>query len=562
MKQELIIIGGGEHAGVLIDTAMAQPETWNVIGFVDQMPCEETILRFKIKKLGSDEDLDTILNNHPKAKLVIGVGDVSRRNKIISSLSFSEDRWANLIHPSAIIASNVKLSHGVAVLSRVIIQTGTVINEHAIVNNGVVIEHDVFIGKNTHIGSGAVIGGGCNIGNNCTVGLGARIRDHVSIGSGVTAGMGSVVVTDLPENETVVGVPARRISSEPVINKVNISDICITSETTLYETMSILAKHGTMIVFVTEEDYKVLGIVAYRDIRNALLTDNDLDQPIIKFMNKNYQYVTEKTSRVVALEKMKALGYTRMPVLDDNRRVVGLHLAEALIGNHCLNNIAVIMAGGIGVRLKPLTNEIPKPMIKVAGHPILEHIILHLTASGIRTIYLAVNYLADVIEDYFEDGSMFGCRIQYLREKTPLGTAGALRLLPEKPKCPIFVVNGDLITHFDAQTMLHNHQVSKNIMTIGIHDYIQHIPYGVIDVNGSEVVSIYEKPEKHYNINGGIYIIEPTLIDTVPEETPFQMPEFVSNTINNKQKVGVYLIEGSWIDIGQHKDLEVAQGRV
>jgi dTDP-glucose pyrophosphorylase len=325
--------------------------------------------------------------------------------------------------------------------------------------------------------------------------------------------------------------------------------------------MSILAKHGTMIVFVTDKNNKLLGLVTYGDIRNALITDNDFDQPIIKFMNEDYQYVTEMTSRVVALEKMKALGITRMPVLDDNHCIVGLHLAEALIGNLCLHNIAVIMAGGKGERLKPLTDEIPKPMMKVAGHPILEHVILHLAASGIRTIYLAVNYLADVIENYFEDGSMFGCRIHYLREKTPLGTAGALRLLPEKSKYPIFVVNGDLITHFDAQTMLHNHQESKNIMTIGIHDYIQHIPYGVIDVNGTEVVSIYEKPEKHYNINGGIYIIEPKLIDTVPEENTFQMTELVSNTINNKQKVGVHLIEGSWIDIGQHKDLEMAQGR-
>jgi sugar O-acyltransferase (sialic acid O-acetyltransferase NeuD family) len=561
MKQELIVIGGGEHAGVLIDTALAQPEIWNVIGFVDKMPWEETVLRFKIKKLGSDEDLDAILNNHPKAKLVIGVGNISRRNKIISSLSVPEDRWANLTHPSAIIASTVRLSYGIVVMSRAIIQTGSVVSEHAIVNNGVVIEHDVFIGKNTHIASGAVLGGGCNIGNNCTIGLGSRIRDHVSIGSGVTVGMGSVVVTDIPENETVVGVPARRISSESVINRVNISDICIIPETTLYEAMSILAKHGTMIVFVTDKDYKLLGIVAYEDIRNALLIDNDLDQHISKFMNVNYQYVTEETSRVVALEKMKALGITRMPVLDDNHRIVGLHLAEALIGNLCLNNIAVIMAGGLGERLKPLTDEIPKPMMKVAGHPILEHIILHLAASGIRTIYLAVNYLADVIEDYFKDGSMFGCCIHYLREKTPLGTAGALRLLPEKFKCPIFVVNGDLITHFDAQTMLYGHQKSKNIMTIGIHDYIQHIPYGVIDVDGTEVVSIYEKPEKHYNINGGIYIIEPELIDTVPDDNPFQMTELVSNTINNKQKVGVHLIEGSWVDVGQHKDLEIAQGR-
>ena len=140
MKQELIVIGGGEHAGVLIDAAMAQPETWNVIGFVDQMPCEETVLRFKINKLGSDEDLDAILNYHPNAKLVIGVGDVSRRNKIISSLFFSEDRWANLIHPSAIIASNVRLSYGIVVMSKAIIQTGSQVSEHAIVNNGVVID--------------------------------------------------------------------------------------------------------------------------------------------------------------------------------------------------------------------------------------------------------------------------------------------------------------------------------------------------------------------------------------------------------------------------------------
>ena len=561
MKKELIIIGGGEHARVLIDTAIALSEEWDVIGFVDQMPCKSTTQHFNIKKLGSDEELDAILNKHQNANLVIGVGDISRRNKIISSLSFPEDRWANLIHPSAIIASTVILSYGIVVMSRAIIQTGAQVSEHAIINSGAVIEHDVLIGKNTHITSGAVLGGGCSIGDNCTIGLGSRIRDRISIGTGVTVGMGSVVVTDIPENETVVGVPARRITAEPVINKVNISDICIIPETTLYEAMSILARHGTMIALVTEKDDKLLGIVAYEDIRNALLSNNDIDQPITEFMNVNYQYVTEQTSRVVALEKMKALGITRMPVLDGNHRIVGLHLAEALIGNLCLDNIAVIMAGGKGERLKPLTDEIPKPMMKVAGHPILEHIILHLSASGIRTIYIAVNYLADVIENYFKDGSMFGCSIHYLREKNPLGTAGALSLLPEKSRFPIFVVNGDLITHFDVQAMLHYHQKSKNIMTIGIHDYIQSIPYGVIDVNGTGVVSIYEKPEKHYNINGGIYIIEPQLIDTVPDENTFQMTEFINNTINNKQKVGVHLIEGSWIDVGEHSDLKIAQGR-
>ena len=560
MSDKIIVIGGGEHARVVMEAIKLQPDKWNLLGFVDPEECSDTTKSLGMKRLGDDKKLAEILKNDKEVKLILGVG-VSKaglRKKLVETLAPNPERWATVIHPSATVSESVSISPGTVILGKTLVHTRATIGSHSIVNSGAIIEHDVKIGYFTHIAPGVITGGGVIIGEESFIGLGSRIRDHINIGSRVTVGTGSVVVTDIPDGETVVGVPARRISYDK--SGLNISELCIAPSTTLYEALSVIGKYGTMIALVTDSERKLLGVLTDGDVRRALINHNDLNCPVEKFMSRKFAYVKTDVNRAAALDKMKAMVLRQLPVLDDEGKIAGLHLLSELIGSVTKPNIAVIMAGGKGERLRPITENIPKPMLKVAGRPILEHIILHLAGSNVREIYIAVNYLGEMIEDYFKDGSAYGCSIKYIKEEKPLGTIGALSLLPEKPDRPLIVLNGDLITQFDVDGMLHHHTIGKYKMTVGVHDYRIRIPYGVFELDNEQVTGISEKPEQHFVVNGGIYIISPELLERIPKNENFLTTELISSCLSKKEKVGVYFVEGDWIDVGQHQHLAQARG--
>ena len=564
MGTGLIIIGGGELARVIVDAVKLIPDKWNVLGFVDEEPCEEMVRRHGVPRLGCDNDLEQLLKTKPEVKIVLGFGGHAIGGReIVERFAVPDEKWASIIHPSAVISHDAHIAHGVVVLSRVVIQTGALIEKFAIINNGAVIEHDVIIGQFTHIAPGVVTGGACRIGENCHVGLGARVRDHINIWANVTVGVGAVVVTNIPENETVAGIPARRLSQLYDVDNINVDDICVRGETPLYEAISTLGTmFGAMIIFVTDEKKKVLGVLTHGDIRDALLDHSDLNHPVRKFMNTRFHYVTEDVNRIVALEQMKALGINRMPVLDSDNRVVGVHLKESMIGRISIDNTVVIMAGGKGTRLRPITHEIPKPMVTVAGRPILEHLIRHLVGSGLLNIYISVNYLSDVIENYFKNGKEFGCKISYLREDKALGTTGSLgglTAVDESSNKPILVLNGDLITNFNVQKMFYDHLNNNNLVTIGAYNYNVNIAYGVINIKDSKVISLEEKPRKHFLINSGIYVIQPESLKHIPRDEFYDMTSFVEDMLKLNKQVGVHLIEGDWADIAGEKDLANAR---
>jgi NDP-sugar pyrophosphorylase family protein len=258
---------------------------------------------------------------------------------------------------------------------------------------------------------------------------------------------------------------------------------------------------------------------------------------------------------------MKAFGHRMMPVVDADGKAVGLHLIDSMIGGATLPNIAVVMAGGKGTRLRPITEHIPKPMVKVAGRPILEHIVCHLADAGISKIYLAVNYLGETIEAHFGNGSDFGIEIKYIREEKPLGTAGALSLLPERPSDPILVMNGDLVTQFDVQQMIGNHEAGGYAMTVGVRDYRVDIPYGVVDWNETKkrVDGISEKPMRTYLVNAGVYLINPELLEFIEKDTNTPITDLLESSIGKGLSVGIHLLEGDWIDVGQHAQLNEAR---
>lgn len=342
----------------------------------------------------------------------------------------------------------------------------------------------------------------------------------------------------------------------------NLKSLIINKKTNIIKAMEAIDRGAAEIALVVDEYNKLIATVTDGDIRRGLIKGLSLNDPVEKCMHKNFIYVKEGTSKTEVLDLMKAHSIKQIPILDSKGRVKGLHLMKEIIGPSKKDNIAIIMAGGKGERLKPITEEIPKPMIKVAGRPILERLILHLIGYGIKNFYLAVNYKSEIIENYFLDGKELGCNINYIKEERPLGTAGALGLLPLIPKDSIIMLNGDLLTQFNLDEMLKFHKEKKFNATVGVYNYVYKVPYGVVEEKKGKLKTIKEKPSFVWPINAGIYIIEPDLIKMVPKNEIFTMPELFEKALSLKKNIGVFHIEGDWIDIGFHKDLKKAKGEI
>jgi NDP-sugar pyrophosphorylase family protein len=257
---------------------------------------------------------------------------------------------------------------------------------------------------------------------------------------------------------------------------------------------------------------------------------------------------------------MKARRIQQVPVLSPDGSLVGLHLLHELIGSVDRPNWAVLMAGGKGTRLQPLTNGLPKPMIPIAGRPILERLILHLVGYGIRRIFVSINYLGELVESYFGDGSQLGCSIEYLREEQALGTGGSLSLLPELPKDPLVVMNGDLVTGLDVDEFLAYHAKLGCVASVGIREYCHTVPFGAVDVKNGKLFRISEKPTYSWMVNTGCYVLNPDLVARVPQNTECTILSIIESALERKEAVGAYTVTQDWMDVGRISDLARALG--
>jgi dTDP-glucose pyrophosphorylase len=324
--------------------------------------------------------------------------------------------------------------------------------------------------------------------------------------------------------------------------------------------MQAIDRGACWIALVVDDVNKLLGLITDGDVRRALLAGAALGDPLEPYMQKKFTAVTPEVGRSEVLDIMRARTLNQIPIVDEGGKLVGLHLLREIIGAVRRPNWAVIMAGGRGERLRPLTYNIPKPMIKVAGRPILERIILHLVSFGIRRIFVSVNYLSQIIEEHFADGSKFGCNIEYLRETKPLGTGGALSLLPQKPEEPLLVLNGDLLTQFDVGNMIAFHVKGGYAATVGVHEYFHLVPFGVLDIEDKRITAIREKPTINYPTNAGIYLLNPLLLDRIPKDVEYTVPALVEDCISRGEQVGAFRIEEDWMDIGRPQELRSARG--
>lgn len=334
----------------------------------------------------------------------------------------------------------------------------------------------------------------------------------------------------------------------------------MTAQSGIEDAMRAIDQSGLEIALAVEGDDVLIGIVTDGDIRRALLRGAALDSPLDPVIRRDCTVVSPSAGRAEVLDLMKARRLRQIPVIDEGRRLVGLHLLHEILGLVERPNWAVVMAGGRGTRLTPLTDETPKPMLRVAGRPILERIVLHLVGFGIRRIFLSVHHLAHLIEEHFGDGKQLGCSIEYLREPMPLGTGGCLALLPAEPSDPVVVMNGDLVTQVDLGSMLDLHTQTHALATVGVHRYHHPIPFGCVDLDGTRVLGFEEKPTLVRPVNAGIYVLEPKLLSRIPKGRPYALPDLLEACLARGEAVHAYALEEDWIDVGQHSQLRKASG--
>jgi len=319
-------------------------------------------------------------------------------------------------------------------------------------------------------------------------------------------------------------------------------------------------------VVLVDEHHVLVGVLTDGDVRRGILSGATLDTPALELATRTPTVVVEGTSHANALDLMRATHLEQLPVVDKDRRVVGLHTLAEIVGRPQLESVAVVMAGGRGVRLGEMTQHTPKPLVPIAGRPIIEWVILNLVSGGITRFYVAVNYLAERIVERLGDGSGVGARIEYIREgpADPLGTAGALALLDrsELPDAPLVVTNADLMVQFEVGDLLDMHTSHGYAATVTTRRYEHQVPFGVVERGaGHTVASLVEKPVLDVEVNAGIYALAPEVLDLVPDGRASTMPSLIEVCLERRLPVGVWAMESDWIDVGTPPDLARARGQ-
>lgn len=328
----------------------------------------------------------------------------------------------------------------------------------------------------------------------------------------------------------------------------------------LRDTIRTIDAGAIQIAFVVDSDNRLLGTVTDGDIRRAILRGVSLDGEARLVMNPHPITAPSDMSRPAILEIMRHKLIHQIPVLDQAGRIVDVELLDNLLMREEPQNWVVLMAGGLGTRLRPLTEEVPKPMLKIANKPLLEIILENFIEQGFRKFYFSVNYKADMVQSHFADGSHWDAEIRYLREIERMGTAGPLSLLPENLTHPVIVMNADLLTKLNFRQLLDFHHEHRGAATMGVREYDFQVPYGVVRIDNTRIMAIDEKPVQRFFVNAGIYVLGPEALNLIPKETYFDMPELFNVMIGRNMETAVFPIREYWLDIGRLEDFQRANG--
>lgn len=336
---------------------------------------------------------------------------------------------------------------------------------------------------------------------------------------------------------------------------INYRKIILNPQEKLIKSMKILQKYHCKIVLVCDQNYKLLGIISDGDIRRYLLAGGSLNDQSYKVMNKKPFKLNSKNDKKKNKNILKKNNILCAPVINQDNQVIDF-LFSSIQKIEKIKNPVVIMAGGEGKRLRPLTKNIPKPLIKMGSKTILEIIIENLKDYGFTNFIFSVNYLKNKIIDHFGDGSRFDINLKYIKEKEYLGTAGSLSLLKPKPKIATIVLNADIITNIDFLKLLNFHLKHKGIATMAVREFTTDLPYGVINEKNGLIEKINEKPKISNLINAGIYILNPEFFELIPNNKYSDMTTMFNKAIENKKKTYFFPFYESWFEVGREDDLK------
>ena len=341
----------------------------------------------------------------------------------------------------------------------------------------------------------------------------------------------------------------------------DIADLRVAPTGTVRDAIAAIAAARKQIALVLDAQDHLVGVVTDGDVRRGILRGVDLDAPVAEVTNTTPLVANAADDPATVTERMTALDIRRVPVIDDAGVVTGLITAERLLRPASTSTPVVLMAGGRGERLYPLTKDVPKPMLPVGGMPLLEIILRNLAAQGFVEVYISVNYLADVIIDHVRDGSELGLNVEYVREDKPLGTAGALAALDGRVAEPFIVMNSDLLTQVNLRQFLSFHLKQGSVATVGVREHVFEIPYGVVSLDGSTVESIVEKPLHRSLVNAGIYALDPVALTHLAPGEQADMPTLLARLMAAELGVAAFPIHESWLDVGRPEDLERARSQ-
>lgn len=349
------------------------------------------------------------------------------------------------------------------------------------------------------------------------------------------------------------------------MNEKDLKSLCVSPEYTIREAMVRVDCGACGIVLVVDAENHLMGTITDGDLRRAILAGRDLESPVSVLLGEKVSthYPRPVTAqlggeRETLLELLQKNDLRQLPILDNDDKVVDLVMLEDLIPSQDLPLQAMIMAGGLGTRLRPLTEHLPKPMLPVGGQPLMELMIEQLRQVGIRRVNVTTHYKPEKISNHFGDGSAYGVELNYVNEDKPLGTGGALGLM-DAPTEPMLVINGDILTQVDLRAMLAYHQEHHAVMTVAVKQYDIKVPYGVIECEGSRVCALKEKPQMHFLVNAGIYLLEPKVYEFIPNGEHFNITDLIQRLLDSNHIVVSFPIIEYWMDIGQLADYEQAQ---
>ena len=329
---------------------------------------------------------------------------------------------------------------------------------------------------------------------------------------------------------------------------------------TIGDAAESLTSNSLRIVLVVDEKRRLLGSVTDGDIRRAVLSGAQLTASVAKAMNRAPVTIEEQDAGKIALKIMQERDLLQLPVVDSDGVVIGLETMQGQVLKRTRDNPILLMAGGFGRRLHPLTQKVPKPLLPVGNKPILETILEQLVDEGFVQFFLSVHYRSDQIEAYFGDGTKWGAQITYLREEEPLGTAGAIGLLDRaKINKPLIVMNGDLLTRLNFGRLADYHDDHTGSATICVREYDFQIPFGVVHGENDQLTEIIEKPVHTVFVNAGIYILNPELLSLCAAEKPLDMPDLLTRAVADGEEIRMFPIHEHWLDIGRMEEYELAQ---